>query len=571
MSSITVMSTHRCPLSLSLILIFLSLVFAFCLWATPSQNGPVALNSSEAASVDSLVEKFDHPDTPGVAVAVYRAGEIVYIKGVGMADLEHEDRLKPNSVFDIASMSKQFTAMAVVLLQQDGRLSLDDDVRKYVPEVHADGKAVTIRQLLQHTSGIRDYLDLMDLAGKQPDNSVVSQQDVLDIIGTQQHLNFNPGSAFRYENSSYALMATIVKRVSGKSLREFANDRIFSQLEMHSTQFRDNHTDVIKNRACGYEPRATGWSSVVPIYDEVGDGGVWTTVEDLAKWDGNFYHPRVGGPEAIRVLLSQAILNDGLKMSYSLGLFVGHYRGFALVSHGGVDPGYRAEMLRFPEERITVVVLANNPDYDVKGLSRQIADVYLPKAPHAKEPPADLARLPFVGSSGLAGKYLDTAIGRTREIIETNNTVNLRSRGKDYPLRQVGENRLEDPSDNTTFSFHKDGDGRLHMTMSAEGQMPSVSVRLPDSQFPFEVAEYVGTYSSPELSVSWQIGRTESGLVLKRPHGEQEPLTALDKDEFASGPGLIHFLRGKGNRIISFMVTNVRDSNVEFRRSADSF
>lgn len=162
-SSITVMSTNRCPLSLSLILIFSSLVFVFCLWATPSQNSPVALKSSEAVRVDSLVEKFEHPDTPGVVVAVYRAGEIVYIKAVGMADLEHEDRLKPNSVFDIASMSKQFTAMAVVLLQLDGRLSLDDDVRKYVPEVHTDGKAVTIRQLLQHTSGIRDYLDLMDL------------------------------------------------------------------------------------------------------------------------------------------------------------------------------------------------------------------------------------------------------------------------------------------------------------------------------------------------------------------------------------------------------------------------
>jgi CubicO group peptidase (beta-lactamase class C family) len=556
---------------LSPILILSSLACVFCLWATSSQNGPVALESSKAAMVDTLVEKFDHPDTPGVVVAVYRVGEIVYMKAAGMADLEHEDRLKPSSVFDIASMSKQFTAMAVVLLQQDGRLSLDDDVRKYVPEVHTDGKAVTIRQLLQHTSGIRDYLDLMDLGGNQPDNSVVSQQDVLDIISTQQHLNFNPGSAFRYENSSYALMATIIKRVSGKSLREFANDRIFSQLGMHSTRFRDNHTDVIKNRACGYEPRATGWSSVVPIYDEVGDGGVWTTVEDLAKWDANFYHPQVGGQEAVRVLLSQAILSNGLKMSYSLGLFVGHYRGFALVSHGGVDPGYRAEMLRFPDERITVTVLANNPDYDVEGLSRQIADVYLPKAPQAEKPPADLSPLPSVGSSALAGKYLDTAIGRTREIIQTNNTVNLRSRGKDYPLRQVGEKHFEDPSDNTTLIFQKDGDGRLHMTMSAEGQMPSVSVRLPDSQSPFEAAAYVGTYSSPELSVSWQIRRTESGLVLKRPHGEQEPLSALDKDEFASGSGLIHFLRSKENRIISFTVTNVRDSNVEFRRSTDSF
>lgn len=221
-----------------------------CLFLTPgSRSAPAQVSGppqipSQVVVANALVAKYDHPDAPGVSVAVYRAGEVIYSRAVGMADLEHNVPLAPGSVFDIASMSKQFTAMAFVLLHEDGRLSLDDEIQKFIPEVHTGDKKVTIRQLLQHTSGIRDYLDLMDLAGENPDNRVVSQSDVLDIIATQHELNFSPGDTFRYENTSYALMATLVQRVSGKSLREFSAERIFRPLDMNSTQFRDNHTDV---------------------------------------------------------------------------------------------------------------------------------------------------------------------------------------------------------------------------------------------------------------------------------------------------------------------------------------
>ena len=247
----------------------LRLTLAFVVWALvpilsagkmlAQANGELS-RSPQGLSVDGLLASFDHPDAPGVSVAVYRAGELVYSRAVGMADLEHNIRLTSGSVFDIASMSKQFTATAVVLLHEDRRLSIDDPIQKYLPEVHAADQKITIRQLLQHTSGIRDYLDLMDLAGENPDNRVVSQSDVLEIIATHRHLNFKPGDAFRYENTSYALMATLVQRVSGKSLRDFAAERIFRPLGMNSTQFRDNHTDLLRNRACGYEPREVGWS-----------------------------------------------------------------------------------------------------------------------------------------------------------------------------------------------------------------------------------------------------------------------------------------------------------------------
>lgn len=521
--------------------------------------------SPQTLAVNTLVAKFDGPDAPGVSVAVYRAGDVIYSKAVGMADLEHNVPLTTSSAFDIASMSKQFTAMAVVLLHEDGRLSLDDEIQKFIPEVHSEGKRVTIRELLQHTSGIRDYLDLMELAGKDPDNRVVSQSEVLDIIATQRQLNFSPRDAFRYENTSYALMATLVQRVSGKSLREFAAERIFRPLDMNSTQFRDEHTDLIRNRACGYEPRDSGWSGVTPIYDEVGDGGVWTTVEDLAKWDKNFYQPRVGGTQAIQLLLSQATLNNGLEMSYALGLFVEKYRGFIMVQHGGVDPGYRAQMLRFPTQQLTVAVLANNPAYDVEGLARQIADVFLPKSAEPVE--VRPTATPTVGDwSQFAGRYLDEATGRIREIAKADDGLILRSRGKNYPLFHLKEWRFEDPSDGTLFVFESPSQGHLHMTMSRDGQMPSMSRQVPVKVPSWNAGEYEGTYSSLELGVTWRIGSSGSNLVLRRRAASEEAISVLDKDEFVGDPGLLHFLRDAHGTVSAFTVTNVRDANIEFRR-----
>jgi len=522
--------------------------------------------STAAGSVDALVRKYDRPDAPGVSVAVYRAGDMIYNKAAGMADLEHDVHLTTASVFDIASMSKQFTAMAIVLLYEDKRLSLDDEIQKFVPEIDTSGKKVTIRQLLQHTSGIRDYLDLMELAGKNPDNSVVSQADVLDAISTQKHLNFEPGEAFRYENTSYALMATVVERVSGKSLRQFAAERIFGPLGMNSTGFRDNHTDLIRNRACGYEPRDSGWSGITPIYDEVGDGGVWTTVEDLAKWDANFYNPRVGGEDGIRLLLSQAVLKNGLTMSYALGLFVDKYRGFEMMSHGGVDPGYRAQMLRFPAERLTVAVLANNPAFDVEGIARQIADVYLPRTNDVVRSPSPAPAPGGRNGPQFIGKYLDEATGRTREIVARDNGIALRSRGKEFPLVFVGGQQFEDPSDGGLVTFETVAMGQVRMTMSRDGQMPSVSRKLPATVPAWNPADYDGQYRSGELGVTWQISSSGSGLTITR--GAQGPLSMLDRDEFTSDAGLVHFMRDERGLAVAFTLTNARDSGIEFRRSS---
>jgi CubicO group peptidase (beta-lactamase class C family) len=282
-----------------------------------------AASAPTAEQLDQLVNSTAaKPNGPGLSVAVYRNGALVYVKAIGLSDLDHQVPITSRTVFDIASMSKQFTAMAIVLLQEDGKLSLDDRITKYLPELAPVANQVTIRQLLNHTSGIRDYLDMMGLAGDDPQDRVVSQADVLVVAARERALNFAPGSRFNYDNTSYALMATVVERVARKPLAQFADERIFRPLGMNSTHFYPDHVAVIPNRAFGYEPAGESWNFLAPFSDEIGDGGVWTSVEDLAKWDANFYRPIVGGKLALSFLQTPGHLNDGQQLPYALGLFV---------------------------------------------------------------------------------------------------------------------------------------------------------------------------------------------------------------------------------------------------------
>jgi CubicO group peptidase (beta-lactamase class C family) len=545
------------------------LFFAVSLAAQITTAGPAragVTNPIETQSIDHLLAPFDRPDAPGLCVGVFRAGEIIYSRAVGMADLKRGLPLTTNSVFDIASMSKQFTAFAVVLLQADGRLSLDDDVGKYLPEIHTGGKKMTIRQLLQHTSGIRDYLDLMQLEGTFPDLSMVHQGDVSTIILHVQTLNFNPGDAFRYENTGYALLATLVQRVSGMSLREFAAARIFGPLGMKTTLFRDNHYVPIAGRTCGYEPQAAGWNEVNPIYDAVGDGGVWTTLGDLAKWDGNFYQPRVGGTNGVELLYSQAVLNNGLKMAYALGLFVEDYHGLKMVSHGGVDPGYRAQMLRFPAQKLTVAVLANNPAFDVEGLARQIADIFLPRP--AKPIVPEAAPRPIASLTQYSGKYLEESTGRVREIVVGKDGLILRSHGRDFPLTTIEGDLFQDPQDGSLLRFTGTSSNCWQMTMTLDGWMPAVCRQLPANPPPVHARDYQGPYTNVELAIGWFVWSKGTNVLLVRTGGE-EILSPLNKDIFSASPGLISFVRTNTGRIVSFKLTNVRDYGIEFRRAPD--
>jgi CubicO group peptidase (beta-lactamase class C family) len=317
-----------------------------------------APDDTVARWVDSLLSPYASNRTPGCAVGVRRNGSLVLAKGYGMADLEHEAPITPETPFYVASLAKQFTAMAVVLLARDHRLSLDDSVRKWVPEVPAFGATITLRHLLNHTSGLRDYLTLLAVSG-WPSDGPFTEQQFLALIARQRSLNFTPGDEFLYSNTGYALLAIVVKRASGQSLKDFAAERIFKPLGMTNTEFRDDHTRLIRQRAIGYALDAQGYHSSQPQFDIVGDGGAYSTIDDLAKWDANFDTGRVGGKNGIALLETPGRLNDGQEIRYGLGLSIGNFRGRKTVSHNGAYGGYRSAILRIPAERLTVMSLCN--------------------------------------------------------------------------------------------------------------------------------------------------------------------------------------------------------------------
>ncbi len=324
--------------------------------------------------------------SPGCAVAVYRDGRISYTKGYGLANIEEDVPITPQTVFDIGSTSKQFTAASILLLEKQGKLSVNDDVRKYIPELPDYGQKISILNLLNHTSGLRDYLTLMDLAGINTD-SVTTDEDALQIIARQKALNFAPGSDWLYSNTGYFLLSIIVKRVSGKTLREFAAENIFSPLGMTHTQYRDDHAALIANRAMAYDPRENkgGYTLDVSYFEQTGDGAVHTSVEDLLKWDANFYSGQVGGKDFLAEIQEQGKLNGGKVLDYAKGLFIADYRGLHTVSHGGAWGGYRAELLRFPEQHFSVACLCNRGDANPSRRAHQVADVYLSSLMKPKE------------------------------------------------------------------------------------------------------------------------------------------------------------------------------------------
>lgn len=327
--------------------------------------------------VDAVFADYDNTRSPGCALGVIQDGELVLRRGYGMANLEYGIPLSPSSVFRIGSTSKQFTAASIVLLAEEEKLSLDDDVRMYLPELTDFGTPVTIRHLIHHTSGYRDYLTLATLAGLR-DDDYYTDDDVLVMLSRQRELNFEPEHEYLYSNSGYWLLSQIVERASGVSLRGYAAQKIFKPLGMSNTHYHDDHTEMVPNRASGYQPTdGGGYRISMTTLPMIGDGGVFTTVDDLFKWDQNFYEQRIGGGQFLEQMLTLGTLNNGEKLDYAFGLGIDTYRGLEMVSHGGGFVGFRAQMIRFPQERFTVICLCNRGDANPTRFALKIADLYL--------------------------------------------------------------------------------------------------------------------------------------------------------------------------------------------------
>ena len=384
---------------------------------------PAQLSLQQQAAVDAVFAEFTKADTgrsgvmgrPGCALAIVKDGEIAYSQGYGMADLEHGIPITPHSVFYAGSVSKQFVATCILLLQEEGRIDIDDDVRTYVPELPFYGETITLRHLLHHTSGLRDYLDLWTLSGRDYLDHL-PKEAVLEMICRQQALNFAPGEKYAYSNSGYFLLMTLIERVSGQSLKEFARVNIFQPLGMDHSHFHDDRHHLVPDRAWGYRiGKDKQVENLIMRFDLVGSGGLYTTVGDLYRWDQNFYENKLGkkSQSLTDTLQQDGRLNSGLSAGYAFALINGDYRGLKTVGHTGSMGGYRAYYLRFPEHRFSIILLGNFAGFTPVGYAQQIADLLLEPlfsqkrkeaavtetgTPRLRKPPSGTERIQAPGS-----------------------------------------------------------------------------------------------------------------------------------------------------------------------------
>jgi len=539
---------------------------------TPAQTSSASPESA-AAQVDKLFEKMDTTLSPGCALAAMKDGKIIYERGYGMADLDHNIPITPGTVFQVGSMSKQFTAASIVMLAQEGKLSLDDEVRKYVQEVPDFGVPITIRELVFHTSGLRDQDNLLNLAGWRVSLDLITDDDILAVMSRQKDLNFPPSSRHLYSNTGYTLLAQIVKRVSGQSLREFTTGRIFQPLGMKQTHFRDDHAEIVKNIAYGYSPSKTSFRLSVPNSDSVGAGNLLTTVEDLALWDENFYHPRVGGPAMIEQMLERGKLSNGEQLDYAFGLEVGTYRGLAIVDHGGFSGGYRSDMLRFPDQHFTAVCLCNNSSRATTNpseLTRKVAEMYL--AHHMKPAETSLVgdektvQLSQAQLRGKVGLYLNPADNDdTRRVTLKDGKLGIDAN----ETTALSENHFRRVNVAIDFQFEASKpDGPLRLIETRPGISKPVVVAF-EAVAEFtpsagELKDYAGIYHSEEIDPFFEMKIEESHLVLHRPKKSPDTLSPLSRDFFYGDIGTIRFKRDAKGQVIGFMVSTGRANNVRF-------
>lgn len=527
--------------------------------------------------VDAVFAAQDRSDSPGCSVGVYRDGRIIYGRGYGMANLELGARLTPHSAFEIGSTSKQFTAMSILLLAKDGKLSLDDDIRKYLPEIPDYGKTITIRHLLHHTSGIRDYCELLALAGFRVED-VTTDEDGLRILSLQKSLNFQPGEEHSYSNSGYFLMSLIVKRVSGKSLRDFARERIFDPLGMRHTQYNDSHLRIIPNRATGYDPAKDGGFNIsMSDWEQTGDGSVLTTVEDLFLWDRNFYDPVVGGADTISLIQTTGKLNSGTMLDYAAGLSIGEYRGLRTVSHQGAWAGYRAQLLRFPEQKFSVACLCNDASLNPDDLAKKVAEVYLRDVMKQETPAeSDAAKAPAFKTTAAelakrAGAYRNPETARVWRLTAVDGVLSAEVSDLQFRMIPTGPDtfRGEGAPFPMTATFETVAQGarpRLRVRMGDEKEDRVLEPIEPWIPVQAQLAEMAGRYGSEELdTVATLIVEEGKLLFLHRSFGE-EPMTPSIKDRFTVSGGEVVFTRNSRGRIDGFNLEAGRIRDLRFKK-----
>jgi CubicO group peptidase (beta-lactamase class C family) len=550
----------------TIISISIALFISVCLNAQIGEN--------QKLQIDSLFVEWDN-NSPGCALGIIKNGELTYSRGYGMANLEYDIPNTDTSVFRIASTSKQFTAACIILLAQKGRLNLDDKLIDFYPEFPKYANQITIRHLLNHTSGIRDYIMIAYLVGLG-DEGYFEDRDVMRWLINQKELNFQPGDEYLYSNSGYWLLGQIVGKVSGMNLADFAEKEIFAPLEMNNTHFHNDHTKIVRNRASGYIPDDNdNYKISMTKLNMIGDGGIFTTIKDIKKWDDAFYNSKILSSNFWSKMLERGILNNGDTIEYASGLFVGSHKGLHKISHSGGFVGFRSDIIRFPDQRITVAVFTNRGDANPTSLGYNVAKILLQDKLIDEEPilskkteKLDLLETTELASSQLIGKY-EHRPAIYLQISLNNDSLHVEQSWdkSSYVIEKKSTNSYQvvnSPNITLNFSDLKNGFSQ-HLKIKQKGSS-SEWKRIKDIDTSnIILKEYLGSYYSTELDIKYLI--SIKGDILKVTVGSNESveLNVYDLDEFSYYNRLIRFKR-KDGLINGFELDAGRVNNLKFEK-----
>jgi len=526
-------------------------------------------------AVDAIFSAWDRPETPGCVVGVVQSGQIEYARGFGAAELDFGSPLTSRSVLDIGSTSKQFTAACIALLVLNGQLNLDDEIHRWLPELPDYGSPIRLRNLVYHTSGLRDHSMIATLAGLTIEDSQ-DNRTTLEIACRQKGLNFTPGSLYSYANTNYLLLAEIIQRISGKSLRRFADEHLFQPLGMRSTLFADDVHEVIKGRAVSYHPGESGrFLRFIRKNTEVGATNLWTNLEDLALWEDNFIHPRVGGQKFVDLMLTPGCLANGEPVPYAFGLIPGEHRGLKTISHAGQWGGFRAEMLRFPAQELAVIVLTNLETVIPTRLAYLVAETCLGElgqsaAGLSTAAQGEAVNIPLNLLQSMAGAYHHPDSGEVTELFVQNDRLHAESNGRIFRLgalragnEQAEFSVLDVPIPIRLVFTQQAGSWEIERSFPGLGKQIFVPLEVGDQA---ALAEYTGEYAHPDLLTAWVVSVQDGQLKVVYGRAEQDLLKPAGKDAFRAPNIRLQFVRNPAGQVSGLLFDTERVRNITLDR-----
>jgi CubicO group peptidase (beta-lactamase class C family) len=529
---------------------------------TTSYSGNIDY-ASFAGKVDSLLTPYVVPDEPGAAVVVTQHGEVIYRRCFGLASLEHGVPITPETVFDLASCAKQFTALSILILEREGHVNLDDDIHKYFPELSDWDAKVTIRHLLHQTSGLQEYLYLFYLYGANNREDPVCLADVLGLLKSQDQLLFAPGSKWAYCNSNYVLLGELVNRATGTSLTSWAREHIFAPLQMRSTFFQEECNAVIPHVAGCYKKMDGSYKRNVFNSEKIGDGYLFSTLDDIVLWLDNFRLHTVGGDSVIERMFEKSTLNDGSECFYGYGLGVSEHHGKLTVGHSGQNGSFVSMLIYVPVDEIGIAILANTGRIKVERMGYQILDLFYGRQEEEKVEVAAAAQEPFMSLDsfnvdGMAGAYrIDGDAGRLLvSRFESGFYCIFDGFGSDV-FRPVSALRLENGHHNVSINLSGQDEATTRLMVDLKGDtMWASRIDAPALTGQQMAADYAGTYYCGALDIAYDVVMDDSNLVIRHRRYADRPIRLTDQDEFVGSIGIVRFSRDEQGLVRSFAVTD---------------